>query len=58
MPPNLNSVLGSVSGGGANANETMLNLLQGMMPPQTAQMLNMLASFRNSAQTQESDGSH
>jgi len=57
MTPNLNSVLGSVSGG-ANTNETMLNLLQGIMPPQTAQMLNMLASFRNPAQTQESDGSH
>ena len=47
VPPNLLSAL--ESGGGNNANETMLRLLQGMMPSQTAQLMNMLASFGKTA---------
>ena len=49
LPSNMKSVLESASGGSnsSNGNNSMLNLLQGMMPPQTAQLFNMLSSFRS-----------
>ncbi|MFZ5974450.1 MAG: hypothetical protein ACOYU3_03445 [Bacillota bacterium] len=49
LPPNMNSVLESVSGG-SNGSNAMLSLLQGMMPPQTAQLFNMLSTLRSSPQ--------
>ena len=45
MPPNLQSTLESASGNSANPNETMMQLLRGMMPSQTAQLMNMLGSL-------------